>query len=70
MINAKEAKERAEQMRVQNFRKEVEKVIKYNIDKGRNEARISAKIPPEIILELIKNGYQTEETNSLTIIKW
>lgn len=70
MINAKEAKERAEQMRVQNFRKEVEKVIKYNIDKGRNEARISAKIPPEIILELIENGYQTEETNNLTIIKW
>lgn len=70
MINAKEARERAEQMRVEYFRKEVEKVIKHNIDKGRNEARISAKIPEEIIYELLKNGYQTEETNNLTIIKW
>lgn len=70
MLSAKEAGERTEQMRVANFRREIEKLIKHNIDKGRNEARISGRIPPEIILELIENGYQTEETNNLTIIKW
>jgi len=70
MLNAKQARERSEQMFVANFRKEVEKVIKHNIDKGRNEARISGKIPPEIILELMENGYSTEEQKGLTIIRW
>lgn len=70
MLNAKQARERSEQMFVANFRKEVEKVIKHNIDKGRNEARISGRIPPEIILELMENGYSTEEQKGLTIIRW
>lgn len=70
MLNAKQARERSEQMFVANFRKEIEKVIKHNIDKGRNEARISGKIPPEIILELMENGYSTEEQKGLTIIRW
>ena len=70
MLNAKQARERSEQMFVANFRKEVEKVIKHNIDKGRNDARISGRIPPEIILELMENGYSTEEQKGLTIIRW
>ena len=70
MLNAKQARERSEQMFVANFRKEIEKVIKHNIDKGRNEARISGRIPPEIILELMENGYSTEEQKGLTIIRW
>lgn len=70
MLDAKQARERSEQMFVANFRKEIEKVIKHNIDKGRNEARISGRIPPEIILELMENGYSTEEQKGLTIIRW
>ena len=70
MLNAKEAREKAIKNRVEITRKEVEKVIKHNIDKGRNEARISGKIPPEIILELMENGYSTEEQKGLTIIRW
>jgi len=70
MLSANEARERTEQMRVANFKLEVAKLIKHNADKGRNEARISGKIPPEIILELIENGYSTEEQKGLTIIRW
>ncbi len=33
MLNAKQARERSEQMFVANFRKEVEKIIKHYIDK-------------------------------------
>ena len=70
MLSAQQAREQTEKMFVANFRKEVEKVIKHHIDKGRNEARISGKIPPEIILELMENGYSTEEQKGLTIIRW
>ena len=70
MLSAKQAREQSEKMFVANFRKEVEKIIKHYIDKGRNEARISGKIPPEIILELMENGYSTEEQKGLTIIRW
>lgn len=70
LLSAKQAREHAEHMRVVNFRKEIEKLIKHHIDKGRNEARISGKIPPEIILELMENGYSTEEQKGLTIIRW
>jgi len=70
MISAKEAGERTEQMRVKKFRLEVEKAIKHNIDNGRNEARISGRIPAEIILELMENGFSIEELNGITKIKW
>ena len=70
MLSAQQAREQTEKMFVANFRKEIEKLIKHNIDKGRNEARISGKIPPEIILELMENGYSTEEQKGLTIIRW
>ncbi len=70
MLSAKEAKERAEQMRVANFRKEIEKLIKHNIDKGRDEAKISGRIPAEIVLELMENGYSVEEQKGLTKISW
>ena len=70
MINAKEAREHAERMRVVNFRNEVAKLIKHNADKGRNEARVSGRIPAEVVLELLENGYQTEEQKGLTIIRW
>ncbi len=70
MINAQQAKEKSEQMRIANFQREIEKVIKYNIDKGRNEARVSGKIPEEIKAELLQNGYSIEEQNGITKILW
>lgn len=70
MLSAQQAREQSEKMFVANFRREIEKLIKHNIDKGRNEARISGKIPPEIILELMENGYSTEEQKGLTVIRW
>ncbi len=70
MINAQQAKEKTEQKRIANFRCEIEKVIKHNIEKGRNEARIMGQIPPEIILELMENGYSIEEQKGLMKIHW
>ena len=70
MLSAKQAREKSEQMFVANFMKDVEKVINKNIEKGRNEARISGKIPPEVVLELMNKGYHIEELEGLTKISW
>ena len=70
MLNAKKAREKTDESKVANFRKEIEKLIKHNIDKGRDEAKITGTIPPEIILELMENGYSVEEQKGLTKISW
>jgi hypothetical protein len=70
MLSANEARQRTEEMRVKNFRREIEKTIKYSVDKGKTDARISGKIPPEIILELMENGYSVEELKGITKISW
>ena len=70
MLSAKQAREKTDENKVVNFRKEIEKLIKHNIDKGRDEAEITGKIPPEIILELMDNGYSVEEQKGLTKISW
>lgn len=70
MISAKQAREKTDIKRVANFKAEIEKLIKYSIDKGRDEARISGTVPDEIIEELKENGYIVEEQNGLTKIRW
>ena len=70
MLSAKQAREKTDENKVANFRKEIEKLIKHNIDKGRDEAKITGTIPPEIILELMENGYSVAEQKGLTKISW
>ena len=70
MISAKQAREKTDESKVANFRKEVEKLIKHNIEKGRDNAKISGTVPDEIIEELKENGYIVEEQNGLTKIRW
>jgi|GEM_PF-3682438 len=70
MLSAKQAREKTDESKVANFRKEIENLIKHNIDKGRDEAKITGTIPPEIILELMENGYSVEEQKGLTKISW
>lgn len=70
MISAKQAREKTDENKVANFKKEIEKLIKHNIEKGRDNAKISGQVPAEIILELMKNGYSVEEQKGLTKISW
>jgi hypothetical protein len=70
MLSAKQAREKTDENKVANFRKEIEKLIRHNIEKGRDEAKVSGRIPPEIVLELMENGYSVEEQKGLTKISW
>lgn len=70
MISAKQAREKTDESKVANFRKEIEKLIKHSVEKGRDEARVSGTIPAEIIEELKNNGYIVEQQNGLTKIRW
>ena len=70
MLSAKQAREKTDESKVANFRKEIEKLIRHNIEKGRDEAKVSGRIPPEIVLELMENGYSVEEQKGLTKISW
>lgn len=70
MLNAKQAREKAVKNRIEITRKDVEKLINQSVSKGRNIAKFVGVVPPEIILELVENGYHTEECGGVTTITW
>lgn len=70
MISAKQAREKTDENKVANFRKEIEKVIRHAIDKGRDKIQISGTIPAEIIDELKENGYTVEKQAVGLKISW
>ena len=58
MINAKQAREQAQENKVKLLRTDIETAIKKAISKGRTKTTISGQIPACIIAELEQNGFR------------
>lgn len=58
MINAKQAREQAQENKIKLLRSDIESAIKKAISKGRTKTTISCMIPACIVEELEQNGFR------------
>lgn len=70
MLNAKKARELAEQNKISNTLLNLEKAIKKAVEKGADHILTMSTITAEIENKLIESGYKVEQQISGTKISW